>query len=62
MTAGSDARRRVHLERMLVELDQRLERLTDTTGTFDDDAIHRIAALEITRSALVRLLGEKPRR
>jgi hypothetical protein len=57
VTTSSDARRRVHLERMLTELDQRLERLTDTTGALDDAAIDRIAALETTRSALVRLLN-----
>ena len=53
---NSNTRRRIHLERMLAELDQRLERLTDTTGTFDDAAIDRIASLEITRSAVTRLL------
>ena len=46
----------MHLERLLAELDQRLERLTDTTGTFDDAAFDRIASLETTRAAVVRLL------
>jgi hypothetical protein len=42
---------------MLTELDQRLERLTETTGALDDAAVDRIAALEMARSALVRLLN-----